>query len=98
MDTWIWIVIGAVVVVAVALAVARSFVGRRRRGHLKERFGPEYDRTVASADRRGQAERELRDREERHDRLELHPLAPAGACATSNVGPRCSRSSSTARR
>ena len=77
MDTWIWIVIAAVVVVAVVLVAAAAFARRRRRSHLKDRFGPEYDRTVDSADRRRQAERELRDREERHDRLELHPLTPA---------------------
>ena len=77
MDTWMWIVIAAVVVVAVILVAAAAFAGRRRRGHLKERFGPEYDRTVDSADRRRQAERELREREQRHDQLELRPLAPA---------------------
>lgn len=77
MDTWIWIVIAAAVVAVVVLVAAASFVGRRRRGHLKERFGPEYDRAVDSADRRRQAERELRDLEERHDRLDLRPLEPA---------------------
>ena len=77
MDTWIWIVIAAVVVVAVILIAAAVFARRRRRSHLKERFGPEYDRTVDSADRRRQAERELHEREQRHDQLELRPLAPA---------------------
>jgi hypothetical protein len=77
MDTWMWIVIAAVVVVAVILIAAAVFARRRRRSHLKERFGPEYDRTVDSADRRRQAERELHEREQRHDQLELRPLAPA---------------------
>jgi hypothetical protein len=77
MDTWIWIVIAAVVVIAVILIVAAAMASRRRRAHLRERFGPEYDRTVDSADRRSQAERELRDREARHDELDLHPLTPA---------------------
>jgi hypothetical protein len=77
MDTWIWIVIAAVVVIAVIFIVAAAMASRRRRTHLQERFGPEYDRTVESADRRRQAERELREREARHDSLELRPLAPA---------------------
>ena len=77
MDTWIWIAIAAVVVIAVILIVATAMASRRRRTHLQERFGPEYDRTVESADRRRQAERELREREARHDSLELHPLPPA---------------------
>lgn len=77
MDTWIWIVIAAVVVVAVILVVVAAVSGRRRRSHLKERFGPEYDRTVDSTDHRRQAERDLREREQRHDQLELRPLAPA---------------------
>jgi len=70
MDTWIWIVIAAVVVLAVILIVAAAMASRRRRTHhLQERFGPEYDRTVESADRRRRAERELREREARHDSL-----------------------------
>jgi hypothetical protein len=50
---------------------------RRRRHHLQDRFGPEYDRTVEGAERRRHAERELREREERHDELQLHPLSEA---------------------
>jgi hypothetical protein len=77
MDTWIWIVIIVVVVLVVIWAVAMYLSSRRRRHHLQERFGPEYDRTVDGADRRRQAERDLRDREARHDELELHPLSDA---------------------
>ena len=43
----------------------------RRRTHLKDRFGSEYDRTVDDADNRRRAERELREREARHDSTEL---------------------------
>jgi hypothetical protein len=76
MDTWIWIVI-AVVVVLVLVALVAAASSRRRRHHLQQRFGPEYDRTVEDADRRRQAERDLRAREERHDQLELRPLSDA---------------------
>ncbi len=76
MDTWIWVVIVAVVVVVVLVAVAIA-LGQRRRHHLQDRFGPEYDRVVDQADHRRDAERELRDRESRHDELELKPLSEA---------------------
>jgi hypothetical protein len=76
MDAWIWIVI-AVVVVLIVVAVVAAAASRRRRHHLQERFGSEYDRTVDGADRRRQAEQDLRDREARHDQLELRPLSDA---------------------
>jgi len=76
MDTWIWIVIAVAVVVIVVLALAVA-ARNRRRHHLQDRFGPEYDRTVEGADRRRHAERELREREARHDELELRPLSDA---------------------
>ena len=76
MDAWVWIVIAVVVVVIVAAVVA-SLVSSRRRRELQGRFGPEYDRTVESADSRRDAERELRDRAARHDELELRPLSDA---------------------
>jgi hypothetical protein len=74
MPTWGWIVIGiaaAVVVAAVALAMLRA----RRSRSLRERFGEEYDRVAADAPSRREAEAELRERERRHDRLDLRPLA-----------------------
>jgi len=76
MDTWIWVVIVAVVVVVV-LAIVAAAVSRRRRRHLQERFGSEYDRTLEGADHRRDAERQLRDREARHDELDLRPLSEA---------------------
>jgi hypothetical protein len=76
MDAWIWIVIAVVVVLVIVAAVAAA-ASRRRRHHLQQRFGSEYDRTVEGADRRREAERDLRDREARHDELELRPLSDA---------------------
>ncbi|MEU8648799.1 hypothetical protein [Streptomyces sp. NPDC048737] len=69
--TLLLVVIAAVLVVAV-IAVAASMLMRRRK--LRERFGPEYDRTMENADSRSAAERELREREKRHDSLDLKPL------------------------
>jgi hypothetical protein len=75
MSTWVWIVLAIVVVVVVAIAAWTS--GRRRRTErLREGFGPEYDRTVESTGDQATAEAELRDRQRRHDELDLRPLAP----------------------
>jgi len=71
--TLLAIIIPIVVVVALAF-VAVSLSARRRR--LRERFGPEYERTVEGSDSRLAAERELRARERRHDALEIKPLSP----------------------
>ncbi len=46
MDTWEWIVLAAAIVAALLL-VAAFWRIRRRRSHLKDRFGPEYQRAVS---------------------------------------------------
>ena len=78
MQTWEWIVIAAVAAAAVLLvvAIAAAIRRKRRRGHLQERFGPEYDRTVSSEGRRD-AERRLSDVEKEHEELGIRPLTPA---------------------
>jgi hypothetical protein len=76
MATWVWIVIIAAIVLAVLLIAYVATASRRRRG-LQDRFGPEYDRTVESADSRRKAESDLREREQRHDELDIRELSPA---------------------
>jgi hypothetical protein len=75
MDTWVWIVIAVAVVVVVLAAVAWYVTRARGRRELQERLGPEYDRTVAEAPSRREAESELRERVERRDELEIRPLS-----------------------
>lgn len=68
------IAIAAVVVVAlIALAAWRA----SRRRTLRNRFGSEYDHAVDSADSRRAAERDLRDRANRRDQLNLRDIPPA---------------------
>jgi FtsZ-interacting cell division protein ZipA len=74
MDTWVWIVI-AVVVAIVVLGILATALRTRRSRSLQDRFGREYDRTVDKAGGRREAEQELREREKRHDELELRPLS-----------------------
>ncbi|MFI9306760.1 hypothetical protein [Streptomyces triculaminicus] len=58
--------------VVIVIATAAYVVARRRR--LRERFGPEYERTVEESGSRRVAERELSEREKRHDALDIKPL------------------------
>jgi hypothetical protein len=74
-STWVWIVIVAAVVVAVGIVVWLA-VKARRTQTLKEGFGSEYDRTVEHAGGRRGAERELRERQKRHEELDIRPLSP----------------------
>jgi hypothetical protein len=74
MDTWVWIVIGVIVAIVV-LGVVFSALRTRRSRSLQDQFGPEYDRTVDKAGGRREAERELAERQKRHDELELKPLS-----------------------
>jgi hypothetical protein len=71
--TWGWIVI-AIAVVVVLAAIAWSAYSSRRRKSLQDRFGSEYERTVADAPSRREAESELTEREKRRDELEIRPL------------------------
>ncbi|WP_328890950.1 hypothetical protein [Streptomyces sp. NBC_00316] len=68
------IVIAIIVAVVVIVLVIGVWMALRRR-HLRDRFGPEYERTVEAEGSRTVAERDLRAREERHDDLDLKPLA-----------------------
>ena len=66
----------AIVAVVVVLAIVAIAVPAMRRRSLQQRFGPEYDRAVADQSNRSDAEKELREREQRHSELELTELDP----------------------
>ncbi|WP_436494434.1 hypothetical protein [Actinokineospora sp. HUAS TT18] len=72
---------GAIIAIIAALVVIGAAVfflvnSRRKSGHLRQQFGPEYDRAVSEQPRR-QAERELTQREQRHAELDIHDLSPS---------------------
>ena len=72
----VWVVAAVVVV---ALLVAFWIVSQqRRRAHLREQFGPEYERVVSQEGDQGRAERVLSEREERVKKLDIRQL-PAAA-------------------
>ncbi|WP_244894054.1 hypothetical protein [Planobispora rosea] len=72
-ETLIWV---AVIVVAVVAIVAVGYVvlQQQRRHRLRERFGPEYDRTLRERENRREAEQELLAREQRFSSLDIRPL------------------------
>ena len=76
MDAEVIVAIAIVIVVLAALAVY-AIVRSRRRKHLRERFGAEYDRTIDLSDSTRDAERDLAERERVREDLELRELSEA---------------------
>jgi FtsZ-interacting cell division protein ZipA len=66
------VVVGVVVIALVVVGFAQR---RHRRAGLRDQFGSEYDRTVGESDSRRKGERELQDRTERREQLEIVPLS-----------------------
>jgi hypothetical protein len=75
METWEWIVVAVAIGAALLLALA-WFRIRRRRSHLKDRFGPEYQRAVSDFGVAG-AESRLDEIEGERDKLSLRDLPSA---------------------
>jgi hypothetical protein len=76
MDAWVWILIALAAILVIGAAAVWVLRRRRRRGALEERFGPEYDRAVEGG-RRGKVERQLGQRLEHRDRLDIRALSGA---------------------
>ncbi|GAA3139281.1 hypothetical protein GCM10010466_33050 [Planomonospora alba] len=72
-ESLIWVAVVAAAVVAI-IAVGYAVLRQRRRHRLRDRFGPEYDRTVRERESRRAAEQELIAREQRVDSLDIRPL------------------------
>ncbi|GAB3000380.1 hypothetical protein LWP59_36980 [Amycolatopsis acidiphila] len=68
-------IIVIVVAVVVVIALVALLVQLQRRRHLREKFGPEYDRAMEEGSSRREAERELTNRERRHQKLDIRPLS-----------------------
>jgi hypothetical protein len=77
MDAWVWVLIivaAAIVIAALGMWLVQRY---RRRRALRERFGPEYDRSIEAARSRRRAEGELVGRAERREELDIRPLSGA---------------------
>jgi hypothetical protein len=75
MPEWAWVLIVIAVIAVIAIAVWMAVRNKnRQRDDLRDRFGPEYDETVARAGNRGKAEAQLRERAERRESYDIRPL------------------------
>jgi hypothetical protein len=69
------VIIILIVIIVALVAVGGAFYVRQKRSErLREEFGPEYEREVASAPSRPEAEKELQARQKRHRTLDVRPL------------------------
>ena len=67
-----------VLLVALVIAVGVAiwlYIRQRQTATLRERFGPEYDRTLQRSGDRHTAEATLQERQERVEHLRIRPLA-----------------------
>ena len=71
---WILIAVGALIVLGVLAWIVTS---RRKSQHLRDRFGPEYNRVTSMSESRRKAEAELAEREKRREEIEVKPLPEA---------------------
>jgi FtsZ-interacting cell division protein ZipA len=69
------LIIVAVVIIAILIAAVWWYSMRQRSAKPQEKFGPEYERTVAEKGDTRKAEDELTDRQKRVSKLEIRPLA-----------------------
>jgi hypothetical protein len=82
-DQQTMMLVGAVVALVALLIVAAAwyYASKRRGARIRERFGPEYDRTVQVVGEPAKAEAILKERAARVDSFKLHPLKPDQADA-----------------
>ena len=70
-----WVLVAVIVVLLVVIAAL--FARQQRSRRLKQDFGPEYKRVVSERGDQRAAERELSERRQRVERLEIRELEPA---------------------
>ena len=78
-DTQTWIFLGGAILLTLIGFSAWIFYRRKQSHGLKERFGPEYGRTVEQLGSQSKAESELMARTKRVEGLNILPLEPAEA-------------------
>jgi hypothetical protein len=79
MTVWAWILIAAIVVVAIPAVIVTVGIVRSRRKtqRLKQHYGPEYERLLSENGSEKAANRELTTREHKRSKLDIVPLTPA---------------------
>src|SRR5690242_12971115 len=74
--TWLIVAIVVIVLIAIAFAVMNRKRKQQRTAELRDRFGPEYDRTVEREGKQRHAEKDLERRAEERDELQIRELDP----------------------
>jgi hypothetical protein len=69
------VLIALIVVAVVVLVGAYAYATQQKRRRLRDRFGPEYERTVEVSRNVAEAETALKERLDRVSRFKLHPLS-----------------------
>jgi hypothetical protein len=64
------------IIVLIVIAIIAFYFSRRRSEKLRERFGPEYERSVKESGNRRRAEEQLEQRAERVEKFHLRPIPP----------------------
>ena len=80
MDSQTLMLVGTILVVLLIGIAVWAFTSRSRRVNLRERFGPEYERTVQAVGQ-ARADTVLRERADRVSRFNLHKLTQEQADA-----------------
>lgn len=76
MPAWAWVLIVVGALAILAIVTVKALRDHRSRT-LRDRFGPEYDRTLESGESKRDAEAELAARADRRDKLDIRPLPTA---------------------
>lgn len=84
LETWMWFAIAAGAAVILLAAIGLAMLNKKRSDRLRDRYGHEYDRVVAS-DGRKNGEAELREREKKVERLNIRALTPTEAQRFANL-------------
>ena len=76
MEPFSWAILAGAVLVALVIggAIGWLMVRRRHARVLRDKYGPEYEHTVAKTGSKRRAETELQRREERVKQFDIHPL------------------------
>jgi hypothetical protein len=88
MQPWQTIAIGVAVLV-IAAAIGLWMYQRSRTRHLRERFGPEYDRRITEVGNRRQVEAALAKSEARLAKAEIRPLSATDRSRFADEWRRC---------
>lgn len=84
LETWMWFAIAAGAAVILLAAIGLAMMNKKRSDRLRDRYGHEYDRVVAS-DGRKNGEAELREREKKVERLNIRALTATEAQRFANL-------------